>query len=69
MGHFLDKASIEEDVEIEAEQIVAYDDVDVEWLNFAEDVGEQGTFAATQFDLELVLNVFEGSLEIVGKCT
>jgi hypothetical protein len=30
VGHFLDKASIEEDVEIEAEQIVAYDDVDVE---------------------------------------
>jgi hypothetical protein len=30
VGHFLDEASIEEDVEIEAEEVVAYDDVDVE---------------------------------------
>ena len=69
VGNFFDEASVKKDVKVEAEKVVAYDDVDVKGLDFAEDVGEKGAFTAAKFDLEFILNVLEGGLEIVRKCT
>ena len=58
---------IEKYIKVEAEQIVAHQNVHVQRVYFTQQIGEKSAFGAAKLNFEFLLIILDESLQIVWK--